>query len=85
MQSITVSIQTGVSQSPSSMANRPCGHRSQIEFNSFPSPVPVSLGRAFCCDIMAGMGKNAKLWLTFAGSMTVYLIWKFVFHFWPLG
>jgi hypothetical protein len=28
-----------------------------------------------------GMSKNAKLWLAFSTSMTMYLIWKFVFSF----
>src|SRR3984957_10651003 len=31
------------------------------------------------------LSKNAKLWLTFAATITMYLIWKFLFHFWPLS
>jgi hypothetical protein len=34
---------------------------------------------------MAGVSKNTKLWLTFAGTAALYLIWKFIFNFWPLG
>jgi hypothetical protein len=33
---------------------------------------------------MAGVSKNTKLWLTFGATMTMYLVWKFVFNFWPL-
>jgi len=30
------------------------------------------------------MSKNTKLWLTFGLSFIAYLVWKFVFHLWPL-
>jgi hypothetical protein len=36
-------------------------------------------------DLYLDMSKSTKLWLTLAGSVTIYLIWKFVFHLWPLG
>jgi hypothetical protein len=36
-------------------------------------------------DKMADVSKNAKIWLAFAVSAAVYLIWNFVLNFWPLG
>jgi hypothetical protein len=36
-------------------------------------------------DKIVDVSKNAKMWLTFAGSLGLYLIWKFVFNLWPLG
>jgi len=36
-------------------------------------------------DKMVDVSKNAKIWLAFAGSGAVYLIWNYVFNFWPLG
>jgi len=33
---------------------------------------------------MAELNKNARIWIWFAISFTLYLIWKFAFHFWPM-
>jgi hypothetical protein len=30
------------------------------------------------------MSKNAKIWIVFAVTMGLYLVWKFLFNFWPI-